>query len=67
MIHLGGGMMDADDQPVNMEQHGLAMGGQWLMAGMMGGIHAGSPMHMLGAGWRGANGSYGMVFPFTTA
>jgi len=65
-IHMGDGMMDADDHPVNMDQ-GLGMGGQWLMAGMMGGTHAGSPMGMMGPGWRGSNGSYGMVFPFTTA
>ncbi len=66
MIHMGDGMMDSDDHPVSMDA-GLAMGGQWLMAGMMGGLHAGSPMGMMGAGWHGANGSYGMVFAFTTA
>jgi hypothetical protein len=66
VIHMGDGMMDADDHLVNMDQ-GLAMGGQWLMAGMMGGLHAGSPMGMMGSGWRGSNGSYGMVFPFTTS
>jgi hypothetical protein len=65
-IHMGDGMMDADDHPVNMDQ-GLGMGGQWLMTGMMGGLHAGSPMGMMGSGWHGSNGSYGMVFPFTTA
>ena len=65
-IHMGDGMMDADDHPANMDP-GLAMGGQWLMAGMMGGRHAGSPMGMMGSGWMGSNGSYGMVFGFTTA
>jgi hypothetical protein len=65
-IHVGDSMMDADDHPVNMDP-GLTMGGQWLMAGMMGGMHAGSAMGMMGSGWVGANGSYGMVFGFTTA
>jgi hypothetical protein len=63
--HLGGGMMDADDHPVTMDP-GLQMGGQWLMSNMMGGNHAGMPMGMMGSGWRGANGGYGMFFPFTT-
>jgi hypothetical protein len=63
--HLGGGMMDADDLPVSMTP-GLQMGGQWLMSNMMGGNHAGMPMGMMGSGWRGSDGSYGMFFPFTT-
>jgi hypothetical protein len=63
--HLGGGMMDADDHPVSMAP-GLQMGGQWLMSSMMGGNHAGSSMGMMGSGWRGSNGSYGMFFSFTT-
>jgi hypothetical protein len=63
--HLGGGMMDADDHPVSMDP-GLQMGGQWLMSSMMGGSHAGSPMGMMGSGWHGSNGSYGMFFSFTT-
>lgn len=65
-IHMGDSMMDADDHPVSMDP-GLAMGGQWLMGGMMGGMHAGSSMGMMGSGWVGSNGSYGMVFSFTTA
>jgi hypothetical protein len=65
-IHMGDSMMDADDHPANMDP-GLMMGGQWLTGGMMGGMHAGSPMSMMGSGWLGSNGSYGMVFSFTTA
>jgi Bacterial Ig-like domain len=65
-LHVGGGMMDADDHPVDMTQHQSQTGGQWLMPGMMGGMHAGAPMSGMGAGWKGANGSYGMVFTFTT-
>jgi Big-like domain-containing protein len=67
-LHMGAGMMDAADHPVDMGQHMTQNGGQWLMpGGMMGGdMHAGSPMSGMGAGWMGTNGSYGMVFPFTT-
>jgi hypothetical protein len=64
-LHMGGGMMDADDHPVDMG-HQSQTGGQWLMPGMMGGMHGGAPMSGMGAGWKGANGSYGMVFTFTT-
>lgn len=65
-LHMGGGMIDADDHAVDMTQHQPQTGGQWLMPGMMGGMHAGAPMSRMGAGWKGANGSYGMVFTFTT-
>ena len=33
---------------------------------VMGGMHAAMPMGGMGAGWKAANGSYGMVFTFTT-
>jgi hypothetical protein len=36
------------------------------MPTMMGGMHAGMPMSGLGTGWKGTNGSYGMLFPFMT-
>jgi hypothetical protein len=65
-FHAGGGMMDADDHPIDLGPHGTQMGGQWLMPGMMGGMHAGMPMSGMGAGWKAANGSYGMVFTFAT-
>lgn len=74
LIHVGGGMMDDHGNFVDLEHHGLAMGGQWatesmmtggMGSGMMGGGHPGSHM---GDGWQHpANGSYGMVFVFTTA
>lgn len=73
VIHLGGGMMDDHGNLVDLEHHGLAMGGQWatepmmtggMGSGMMGGGHTGEHM---GDGWQDpANGSYGMVFVFTT-
>jgi Bacterial Ig-like domain len=65
-VHLGGGMMSAGGLPVDYTK-GLAMGGQWIMGGMMSGTHAGMGWGMMGSGWRNANGSYGMVFTFTTA
>lgn len=65
-IHVGGGMMDANGHPIDMDAMVTAMGGVWLMPGMMGGMHAGQPMNMMGQGWQGANGSYGMMFTFIT-
>jgi hypothetical protein len=59
-LHIGGGMMDADDHPVDIALMGPRMGGQWAM----GASHHGS---MMGTGWHGPNGSYGMSFSFTTS
>lgn len=68
-IHLGGGMMDADGEHVDFGTHGDPMGGEWAMPGMMGGGMMGGAMgeqHM-GEGWaHPTNGSYGMIFSFTT-
>ena len=71
-IHVGGGMMDANGRNVDLGQHGPGMGGQWATGDMMGGgPMGGGPMgggpHM-GDGWEHpTNGSFGMVFSFTTA
>jgi len=67
VVHIGGGMMTQAGQQLDYAQYGPMMGGQWIMGGMMGGSHAGSPWGMMGPGWRNANGSYGMAFTFTTA
>ena len=40
-FHAGGGMMDADDHPIDIGPHGTQMGGQWLMPGMMSGMPGG--------------------------
>lgn len=69
-IHLGGGMRDADGNPVNLSANGM-MGGQWATGSMMTGggmMGGGGPMsgREMGAGWAGTNGMYGMVFTFTT-
>ncbi|MBI4410056.1 MAG: Ig-like domain-containing protein [Gemmatimonadetes bacterium] len=75
-LHIGGGMRDADGHTVGLERHGGHMGGQWatgemMTDGMMGGGWMGGGMMadstMMGAGWRHANGSYGMVFSFITS
>ncbi len=66
-IHLGGGMMSAGGAAVDYTTYGPGMGGQWIMGGMMTGSHGGMGWGMMGGGWRNANGSYGMVFTFTTA
>lgn len=73
-IHLGGGMMDADGGHVDFGTHGDHMGGAWATNGMMGGGMMGGGMmggamgeHHMGDGWQHpTNGTYGMVFSFTT-
>ena len=69
VIHLGGGMMDDQGNHVSLEQHGLGMGGQWATQTMMGGgMGMGGNNQMMGEGWaHPSNGSFGMVFSFTTA
>ena len=66
-IHLGGGLMDEAGDPVDYDQYGPMMGGEWIQGGMMSGSHAGSPWGMMGGAWHDAHGGYGMAFPFTTA
>ena len=63
-LHLGGGMMDADGDDIGYQQCVEAMGGQWATRQMMGGMMGGG---MMGPGWENANGTYGMIFTFTTA
>ncbi|MDA0312415.1 MAG: hypothetical protein O2992_09910 [Gemmatimonadetes bacterium] len=66
LIHIGAGMTDQQGMHVDLTQHGPGMGGEWATAGMMsGGMGTAS---MMGAGWgHPSNGSYGMIFSFTTA
>jgi hypothetical protein len=68
-IHLGGGMMDAEGNPVDMGTHGEMMGGMWAGESMMmgGGMMGGGTHEHMGEGWENPeNGSYGMIFTFTT-
>ena len=40
VIHVGGGMLDEDGNPINYGQHGFGMGGQWMTQQMhQGGQH----------------------------
>lgn len=68
-LHLGGGIMDADRNHVDFEAHGEGMGGKWADSLMMGDGMQGDGMGggHLGEGWQHEDGSYGMVFSFTTA
>lgn len=69
VVHLSPSLKDASGHLINMTP-GSMMGGQTVSGGMMGG---GSMMNgqwgpgMMGAGWQAANGTFGMVFTFTTA
>lgn len=70
-IHVGGGMRDAMGDPVGLAMHGSAMGGTWATGTMMTGggmMGGGGPMsgREMGTGWSGGNGTYGMVFTFST-
>jgi hypothetical protein len=70
-IHIGGGMRDEDGHIIDMEEHGPGMGGEWATRQMMedrmmgGGMMGGDDM--MGPGWQHANGTFGMLFTFTTA
>lgn len=69
MVHMSPSLTDTAGHMINMTP-GAAMGGQMVSGSMMGG---GSMMNgqwgpgMMGAGWQAANGTFGMVFSFTTA
>jgi hypothetical protein len=69
-IHVGGGVRDDRGHYVNFERQGFQLGGEWctgerLGMGPMGpmGPHA----HLNDPGWQHPNGTYGMLFTFTTA
>lgn len=71
-IHMGGGMTDDHGHVIDLEQHGHDMGGEWATEQMMqhrmmqGGMMMGDDM--MGPGWQHpTNGTYGMLFTFTTA
>lgn len=77
-VHIGGGMTGQGGHHVDLESHGPGMGGSWATAGMMGGGPGGGmgggmgqpghdPGSHMGQGWEHpGNGSYGMIFTFTT-
>lgn len=61
VIHMGGGMQGGNGMPLNYAPC-AALGGRSATGGMMGGATG-----MMGSGWQGADGGYGMIFTFTTA
>ena len=61
VIHMGGGMRGADGIPLDYASC-AALGGRSVNGGMMG---SGLP-GMMGPGWQGGDGGYGMMFTFTT-
>ena len=72
-LHVGGGMTDQAGHGIDLDAHGPDMGGDWATDDMMmgGGSHMGDGSHTgqdshMGEGWQHFNGSYGMVFSFTT-
>ena len=75
VVHIGGGMQDEDGHPIDYEEHRTHMGGEWMTQDMhQGGDHGtgggmgGMGGTGMGTGWtHPTNGSYGMLFTFTTA
>jgi hypothetical protein len=72
VLHVGGGMRDAMGGGIDYEHCLAEHGGEWATDAMLGhGPGMGGGMMgdatMMGPGWRHANGTYGMVFTFTTA
>ena len=66
-VHVGGGMTDAEGATVDLERHGLGLGGTWVTLEMvmgMPGMGMG-PLHG-GPEWLYPNGMYGLAFAFTT-
>lgn len=65
LIHVGAGMTDAQGDMMDMNGWST-MGGQWATGGMMGTMHGGQSVGMMGSGWKDGSGHYGMTFGFTT-
>jgi hypothetical protein len=69
VVHLSPSLKDTAGHMINLAS-GTMMGGRTVSGGMMGG---GSMMNgqwgpgMMGAGWQAADGTFGMMFSFTTA
>ncbi|MGE5803067.1 MAG: Ig-like domain-containing protein [Gemmatimonadota bacterium] len=65
-LHLGGGMRAMDGGFVDYGPCVEEYSGRWATGDMMGGGMMGGGA-MMGSGWRHPNGTYGMVFSFTTS
>ncbi len=71
VVHLSPSLQGANGMMINLTS-GTMMGGQMVSAGMMGSAATGmmggqSVSGMMGSGWKAADGTYGMMFTFTTA
>ena len=63
-VHIGAGITDAAGHVIAMNSW-THRGGEWATGEMMGGMHNGQPMGMMGGGWMHSD-HYGMLFTFTT-
>lgn len=72
VIHVGGGVRDAGGSMIGFEGHAPHHGGRTATSGMMNDAMAGRGMmmedhgDMMGEGWARPDGTWGMVFTFTT-
>lgn len=72
VVHMSPGLMSSTGYPINLAAC-EPLGGQYVTTGMMGFTQGAGMMNgswgpgMMGNGWRAADGTYGMVFTFTTA
>ena len=69
VVHLSPSLQDTAGRMINMTS-GTMLGGRTVSGGMMG---SGSMTNgqwgpgMMGAGWQASNGTFGMIFTFTTS
>lgn len=65
VLHMGAGMTGSSGGVINMTA-GRMMGGIDVTSGMMNFSHGGQSTSMMGSGWLGTGGWYGMTFSFRT-
>lgn len=69
VVHLSPSLKDSAGNMINMAP-GTAMGGMSVSGSMMGSstmMNGQWGLGMAGAGWQAANGTFGMMYTFTTA
>ena len=69
VVHLSPSLKDTASRMINLSP-GSMMGGQNVSGGMMGStsmMNGQWGQGMMGNGWQAANGTFGMIFTFTTA
>ena len=71
-VHLSPGLMSGSGQSIDLRTS-MQLGGMYATGSMMGVAQGAGMMNgswgpgMMGDGWRASDGTYGMVFAFTTA